>query len=99
MIDMSRALETVTALFGGGPQAEDGVRAPLSAALSSAGIDPAVLQGLPEGQIAELLAQHGIDPSALAGQPLSDLVSHLAGDHPLAQAAAQILSGGKPGGG
>jgi hypothetical protein len=99
MIDMSRAFETVTALFGGGPQAEDGGPAHLSAALSSAGIDPTVLQGLPQGQIAELLAKHGVDPSALAGQPLSDLVSHLAGDHPLAHAAAQILSGRKPGGG
>lgn len=76
MIDLGRIGELLSGLIGGALQ-ETAANSGILQLLSQAGIDPASLAGLDQGQILELLAQHGVDASVLENLDLTTLTETL----------------------
>lgn len=96
MFDFSRAFDIVSAALGGTTAAaEAGAADDALATLTRAGIDPAMLEGLTQNEIVQLLGQHGLDPAALAGDRLAELAAQFGSGHPLADLASQFLGGAR----
>ena len=89
MIDLGRIGELFGGLLGGALQ-ETAANSGIMQLLSQAGIDPASLAGLDQGQILELLAQHGVDASVLENLDLAGLTETLGQGEGL-QAIADVV--------
>lgn len=74
MFDFSRLTETITDLVGSfTSQSEQGTS--VLDALQSAGLDPSVLTGLSEAEIANLLEGIGVDPAQIAEGQIGELLA------------------------
>jgi hypothetical protein len=73
MFDFSRITDAIADLIGGSNVAEVVQNSGAADLLQGAGIDPEMLSGLGETQIADLLVEHGIDPSQFDGGQLAEL--------------------------
>jgi hypothetical protein len=94
VLDLSKLTESVTSLFGGG--ASDALQGGMMDLLQNAGIDPGMLEGLSQTQIADLLSQYGIDPSQLGADQLGELMQNFGGEQltQLTQVASDWFGGG-----
>ncbi len=73
MFDLSKITELFGGLLSGQSQVPQDM-AGITELLSNAGVDPALLDGLSQGEIFGLLQQHGIDPSLIDPAQISELL-------------------------
>lgn len=93
MFDFTRITDMISDLVGGSNVAELAQNSGAAELLQSAGINPEMLSGLGETQIADLLVEHGIDPSQFAGTQLSELAGQFGLGEVLSGATGGALDG------
>lgn len=76
MLDLSKFTDAMASFFGAAAASATEATGPgaLIDLLSNAGIDPSILAGLSESQIADVLAEHGIDVGQLGGDQITALL-------------------------
>jgi len=74
MFDLSRAIETLSALVGKAAEVAPQSSDVLGGVLAKAGFDPVLAESF-QARAAQLLADRGIDPAALSSDQLGALMS------------------------
>lgn len=87
MLDLSRFTDAISSLLSNAAALQVSEVPAIPELLSGLGIDLALLDGLNQGEILQLLEQHGIDPSQLAGEQLAELMQYAGGAQPLVDIA------------
>lgn len=77
MFDLSRLTETITGLASSLASGPAEPSSNLGDILQNAGLDPSVLQGLSESEVATLLAGYGIDISDIAQTDITQFIEGL----------------------
>lgn len=91
MFDFSRITDAISSFMSSPAVPYAGESGAAPQLLADLGIDPALLDGLNQGEILGLLEQHGIDPSQLAGDQLAELFQHAGAAQPLVDYAQAWL--------
>ena len=87
MFDLSRITDAIGGLVSGSLAGEAVQAQSLTGLMQNVGLDPSILAGLSESEIAPLLASYGIDVTQLAEGELSQFVEGL-GLGPIADVTA-----------
>lgn len=92
MFDLGKITDAIGGLLSGQTQAAQTEGGGIAELLASAGIDPALLDGLSQEEIIALLQQYGIDPGLIDPAQLGELFQNndIAGN--LTQMASDWLS-------
>lgn len=91
MFDFSRITDAISSFMSSPAGSHAGESGAAPQLLEDLGIDPALLDGLNQGEILGLLEQHGIDPAQLGGDQLAELFQHAGAAQPLIDAAQSWL--------
>lgn len=92
MSDISKITQAIGGLLSGNQEQQPLATTDIKELLVQAGIDPAVLDGLSQGEIFDLLQQHGIDPGQLDIGQISELLQNHNPGGNLAEMAQSWLS-------
>ncbi len=92
MFDLSKITETIGGLISGAQQQSPVEVGSIADLLNTAGIDPAMLDGLNQDEILNLLQQYGIDPSQLDVSQLSELLQSTGVGNGLVEMATSWLN-------